>query len=93
MITDNYAWDAAGGTIVHHHQQGAGGTECVITRFDAAGTVDAATTYEIKIPATAWGLASDGAQAGMALGIGICVNDGDNDAGQQGQKGWSGWGP
>ena len=89
----NYAWDAAGGTIVHHHETGPGGTEAVVTRYDAAGGLDAATTYEIKIPATAWGLAADGAQAGMTLGIGICVNDGDLDAGQGGQKGWSGWGP
>jgi len=93
VSADNYAWDASGGTIVHHHETGPGGTECVITRYDATATADAATTYEVKIPATAWGLAADGAQAGMALGIGICVNDGDTDAGQGGQKGWSGWGP
>ena len=29
----------------------------------------------------------------MQIGVGICVNDGDLDAGQGGQKGWSGWGP
>ena len=29
----------------------------------------------------------------MQLGVGICVNDGDTEAGQGGQKGWSGWGP
>ncbi len=85
----NYAWDAAGGTYVHHHEQGPDGTEAVVTRYEDVQT----TTYEVKIPATAWGLAADGGEAGMTLGIGICINDGDTEAGQGGQKGWSGWGP
>ena len=85
----NYAWDAAAGSTVHHHERGADGTECVVTRYED----DGATTYEVRIPATAWGLPADGAEAGMQLGVGICVNDGDTEAGQGGQKGWSGWGP
>ena len=28
---------------------------------------------------------------GFKFGLGICVNDGDREAGQEGQKGWSGW--
>ena len=28
---------------------------------------------------------------GFEFGLGICVNDGDKAAGQNGQKGWSGW--
>jgi hypothetical protein len=89
----NYAWDDAGGSVVHHHELGADGTEAVVTRYDATSSSDAATTYEVQIPATAWGLPANGAAAGLALGIGICVNDGDTEAGQDGQKGWSGWGP
>ena len=85
----NYAWDAAAGSTVHHHERGADGTECVVTRYED----DQVTTYEVKVPATAWGLAIDGAEAGMELGVGICVNDGDTEDGQGGQKGWSGWGP
>jgi hypothetical protein len=85
----NYAWNAAAGDTVHHHEQGADGTEAVVTRYEDQG----ATTYEVRIPATAWGLEENGAAAGLALGIGICINDGDTEAGQGGQKGWSGWGP
>jgi hypothetical protein len=85
----NYAWDAAGGSYVHHHEQGPEGTEAVVTRYEDVQT----TTYEVKIPSTAWGLDADGAEAAMSLGIGICINDGDTEAGQGGQKGWSGWGP
>jgi hypothetical protein len=85
----NYAWDAAAGSTVHHHEQGADGTEAVVTRYED----QTATTYEVMIPATAWGLPVGGAEAGLQLGIGICINDGDTEAGQGGQKGWSGWGP
>ena len=50
------------------------------------------TSYEVKVPRT-W-LAFDSAfAAGMAIGVGICVNDGEAEEGQAGQKGWSGWGP
>ena len=31
--------------------------------------------------------------AGIEIGLGICVNDGDFGEGQTGQKGWSGWNP
>lgn len=49
------------------------------------------TYYEFRITAAHLGL--DGFSAGDDLGLGICVNDGDKAAGQNGQKGWSGWYP
>ena len=49
------------------------------------------TGYEIKVPAASLGL--DVLSAGDVIAVGVCVNDGDLDAGQGGQKGWSGWGP
>ena len=66
------------------------------------------TIYEIKIPSTVFrgehlltsGQATTTSagqvnylHAGMQFGVAVCVNDGDNDAGETGQQGWSGWGP
>jgi hypothetical protein len=48
------------------------------------------TIYELKLPASVFG--ANGLVDGMQLGIGVAVNDGDNDGGQQGEGGWSGWG-
>ena len=47
------------------------------------------TYYELRFPAEA--LKENEFSAGDAFGLGICVNDGDKGAGQNGQKGWSGW--
>jgi len=84
---------AAGGAIILH-EAGPGGqpecgcvTEAVIKR-DAASR---RTVYEIKLPKAALGLAS--LRGGPKFGLGIAVNDGDNEPGQEGQKGWSGLGP
>ena len=49
------------------------------------------TVYEFKIPVQ--GLGVDALSDGMAMGFGMCLNDGDTEAGQGGQKGWSGWAP
>ena len=49
------------------------------------------TGYEITFPAASLGRTSF--TTGDLVAIGVCVNDGDQDAGQHGQKGWSGWGP
>ena len=43
------------------------------------------------MPAASLGL--DVLSAGDVIAVGVCVNDGDSEAGQGGQKGWSGWGP
>lgn len=49
------------------------------------------TYYEIKFVPENFGL--DSFEADYEFGLGICVNDGDLAAGQNGQKGWSGWYP
>ena len=89
----NYAIgeEQGAGNIVAHHESGPGGTSAVVTRFEASANYMAFTTYEMMFPAAVFGVAAG--EAGMQLGIGICANDGDTEAGQGGQKGWSGWGP
>jgi hypothetical protein len=76
----NYGLSDAGDVVIHN-EKGPGGTEVSITRDDDTTT----TLYEFAFPAASLGL--DG------YGVGVCVNDGDTEAGQGGQKGWSGWGP
>lgn len=62
--------------------------DVAVTRDDAASK----TYYEIRL--TPENLGIEGSfNVGDELGLGICVNDGDTDAGQGGQKGWSGWYP
>jgi hypothetical protein len=82
----NYAL-ADSGDLVVMNEKGPGGTELAVTRDDDTNT----TSYEIKLPAASLGL--DAYESGMSIGVGLCVNDGEQDAGQGGQKGWSGWGP
>ncbi len=50
------------------------------------------TYYEIAITPEDLGL-KDPFSEGYEFGLGLCVNDGDLGAGQNGQKGWSGWYP
>ena len=50
------------------------------------------TYYEIRITPEDLGL-KDPFSDGYEFGLGLCVNDGDKAAGQEGQKGWSGWYP
>ncbi len=50
------------------------------------------TYYEIAIAPEDLGLKVP-FKEGYELGVGLCVNDGDKAAGQEGQKGWSGWYP
>ena len=45
----------------------------------------------MKIPAR--GLGVDSLPDGMQMGFGMCLNDGDTEAGEGGQKGWTGCGP
>jgi hypothetical protein len=72
------------GDLIVLNEQGPGGTGASIRRDIVAKQ----TYYEIKFPASSLDLPKF--EAGMQLGIGLCVNDGDRDA--PGQKGWSGWG-
>jgi len=76
--------DGALGNVVINNEKGPGGEIAGIVRNAARKT----TTYEIKFPASALGLSKF--EAKMKIGIGLCVNDGDEQT--PGQKGWSGWG-
>ena len=76
------------GTI-HYEEgsQGQTGISAQITRVEATGK----TVYKIRLPVASLG--RDRLRAQDQISIGICVNDGDKALGQEGQKGWSGWGP
>lgn len=49
------------------------------------------TYYELRFTAEELQAKGKKFSAGDKFGLGICVNDGDKAAGQNGQKGWSGW--
>lgn len=74
---------ALGGVIVMH-EAGPGGTSAVVTR----NTATKRTTYEIKLPKASMGLES--LAAGVQFGLGMAINDGDQDT--PGQRGWGGLG-
>ncbi len=74
------------GDVIVMHEAGPGGTEAVVTRDSAAKK----TYYEIKLPAAAIGKTA--LTLGTQFGLGMAINDGDNGAGQNGQKGWGGLG-
>ena len=61
--------------------------DIVVTR-DA---VEKKTYYELRFTAEELQVKGKKLSAGSEFGLGICVNDGDKGAGQEGQKGWSGW--
>lgn len=87
----NYALnDSQDGIIIDNEAAAGDGLaddDVVVTRDDGAKI----TFYEARFTPEALGLPALGANT--PIGIGICVNDGDKAAGQDGQKGWSGWGP
>ena len=58
--------------------------DVAIVRDDGKGV----TIYEARYSAAVLGL--NDFEAGMGIGVGVCINDGDFDT--PGQKGWSGWG-
>ncbi len=49
------------------------------------------TRYELRFTAEELQVKGKKFSEGFEFGLGICVNDGDRKAGQEGQKGWSGW--
>ena len=49
------------------------------------------TYYELRFTAEELQVKGKKFSEGFKFGLGICVNDGDKGAGQDGQKGWSGW--
>ena len=72
------------GSVIVMHEAGPGGTDAVITR----NTVTKRTIYEIKLPKES--LALDTLGAATRFGLGMAINDGDQDA--PGQQGWGGLG-
>ena len=80
------------GNIVNHNEKPQGNPnvqndQVVVTRNEAKKE----TYYEIKFLPENFGQKSF--EEGYEFGLGICVNEGDLAAGQNGQKGWSGWYP
>ena len=83
----NYALggvEGALGDIVILHEAGPGGTEAVVTR----NAETKRTVYEIKLPKSA--LELDELTSGIQFGLGMAINDGDENT--PGQKGWGGLG-
>jgi hypothetical protein len=78
----NYA-ESETGNEVAHTQTGPGGTAVTIERDEDA----AITGYEIKFPAASLG--KDQYQAGDLIAVGVCVNDGDQEVGQEGLSQWT----
>src|SRR6266540_898708 len=84
----NYALggvEGALGNVIVEHEAGPGGTEAVVVR----DSVNKKTKYEIKLPASALGLTAP-LTVGTKFGLGMAINDGDQDA--PGQQGWGGLG-
>jgi hypothetical protein len=71
--------------VIVEHEAGPGGTSAVVVR----DSVNKKTKYEIKLPASALGLTAP-LTVGSKFGLGMAINDGDQDA--PGQQGWGGLG-
>jgi len=83
----NYALggiEGALGELVTLEEAGPGGTEAIVVRDGATKR----TTYEIKLPKAALDLPV--LESGVQFGLGMAINDGDQDT--PGQKGWGGLG-
>ena len=65
----------------------APGEDIAIVRNEA----EKETYYELRFTAEELQVKGKKFSEGFKFGLGICVNDGDREAGQEGQKGWSGW--
>lgn len=90
----NIGLDGAGENVILQNERTNGSPglvadDAAIVRDDGAGK----TYYEFRFPATELQIAGDKFGTGDEIGVGICVNDGDTAAGQNGQKGWDGWYP
>ena len=62
-------------------------TDLAIVRDESAKK----TYYEFRFTAENLQIKGDKFSEGDEVGLDVCVNDGDLAAGQNGQKGWSGW--
>ena len=76
-----------GDSISVHNESAAEGTEAFIVRDTTAKT----TTYEVRFPIEVVSFDLEELVEGVKFGLGIDINDGDEDS--PGQSGWSGWGP
>ena len=80
------------GNIVNHNEKPQGNPhiqndQVVVVRNEDENE----TYYEIRFLPENFG--QNSFEEGYEFGLGICINDGDLGAGQNGQKGWSGWYP
>jgi hypothetical protein len=90
LLLYNLALGGNGKLVIQNEQPGGPGLvdkDVAIVRNEGAKK----TYYETQFSAKELGAKGGKFAAGMELGVGICVNDGDKGAGQDGQKGWSGW--
>ena len=74
------------GDVIVMHEAGPGGTEAVVTRNGETKR----TIYEIKLPKEALALEVEELTGGIQFGLGMAINDGDEEA--PGQQGWGGLG-
>ncbi len=82
---------AEDGNLILHNEETRGQPGLTNDDFAIVRDEDSKTTsYEFKFTPANFGL-DISLSAGLEIGLGICVNDGDEDA--TGQKGWSGWNP
>jgi len=90
ILLYNFALGGNGKIVLHNEKPGGPGLvndDVAIVRNEGAKK----TYYETQFSAKELGAKGGKFTAGMEFGVGICVNDGDKGAGQDGQKGWSGW--
>ena len=90
----NIGLDGAGENVILQNERtngspGLADDDVAIVRDEDAKK----TYYEFRFPATELQIEGDKLSEGTEIGVGICVNDGDTAAGQNGQKGWDGWYP
>ena len=90
----NIGLDGAGENVIlqnenTHGSPGLAAEDVAIVRDDGAKK----TYYEFRFSAEELQIEGGKFSAGSELGLGICVNDGDAGAGQNGQRGWDGWYP
>ncbi len=90
ILLYNFALGGNGDLIIHNETPGGAGVlddDVEIVRDEGAKK----TYYEVRLTPKELGIKGGKFTAGTEFGVGICVNDGDKGAGQDGQKGWSGW--
>ena len=90
----NIGLDGTGENVILQNEKtngspGLAAEDAAIVRDEGAKK----TYYEFRFSAAELQIEGDQFSEGLELGLGICVNDGDNGEGQDGQRGWDGWYP